>query len=74
MDRAPVFVKVDDYQDVADIVSLMREKIAQARSLIGKIQEIKAKEDEEIRNWVSELQQVESRINNIDSSLSEPER
>lgn len=74
MDRAPVFVKIDDYQDVVDIVALMRDRISQARMLLDKIREIKAREDEEISTWLQELQQVESRVQHIDSVLSEPER
>ena len=73
-ERAPVFVKVDDYKDIADIVSLMREKITQAKFLLGKIKEIKSQEDAEIATWTRELDEVDARVINIDRTLAEPEQ
>lgn len=64
--RAPVFVKVEEYKDVADIVSLMRAKISQARIILDKISELKAKEDAELASWSKELGEIESRIHEID--------
>jgi uncharacterized cysteine cluster protein YcgN (CxxCxxCC family) len=70
--KAPVFVKIDEYKDVADTVSLMREKIAQAKFLLDKIAEIKAKEDSELAIWSKELEDVEARVHNIDRIIFEP--
>ncbi|MBW3019347.1 hypothetical protein KY329_04145 [Candidatus Woesearchaeota archaeon] len=69
--KAPVFVKIDEYKDVADIVSLMREKITQAKFLLDKIAEIKAKEDSELAAWSKELEDVEARVHNIDRVIFE---
>lgn len=69
--KAPVFVKIDEYKDVADIVSLMREKITQAKFLLDKIAEIKAKEDSELASWSKELEDVEARVHNIDRVIFE---
>lgn len=70
--RAPVFVKVDEYKDVADIVTLMKEKITQAKFLLDKIAEIKAREDSELAEWSKELDDVEMRVQNIDRVVFEP--
>jgi len=72
-ERAPVFVKVDEYKDIADVISLMREKIHQAKDLLDKVADLKAKEDAELAQWAKELEEVEQRVMRIDRTLVEPE-
>ena len=72
MNKAPVFVKIDDYKDIADIINLTRSKIKQAKYLIDKIKELKSKEDAEISRWDSELSEVENKVAAIDKTLFEP--
>lgn len=71
-ERAPVFVKIDEYKDIADIMTLMREKLRQAKFLLDKIAELKAQEDAELATWAKELEDVESRVASVDKVLSEP--
>lgn len=73
MEKAPVFVKIDDYKDIIDIIALVQEKIGQAKALLDKIKEIKQQEDQEITSWENELQDVENRIAEIDKTMFEPE-
>ena len=70
--KAPVFVKVDEYKDIMDIMSLMREKLRQAKFLLDKIAELKAQEDAELATWAKELEDVDSRVATIDKTLFEP--
>ena len=70
--RAPVFVKIDEYKDIVDIMVLMREKLRQAKFLLDKIAELKAQEDAELATWAKELEDVEARVSAVDKSLSEP--
>lgn len=73
MDRAPVFVKIEEYKDITDIMTLMREKMRQAKFLLDKVTELKAQEDRELANWTKELEDVENRLQNIDKTLFEPQ-
>lgn len=70
--KAPVFVKLDEYKDIMDIVSLMREKIGQAKFLLDKIAELKSQEDKELAAWAKELEEVEQSVGAVDKALSEP--
>jgi len=70
--KAPVFVKIDEYKDIMDMMSLVREKLRQAKFLLDKIAELKAQEDSELATWAKELEDVESRVSAIDKTLSEP--
>lgn len=71
MNKVPVFVKVEDYKDIVDLVALMREKISQAKFLLDKIAEVKAKEDAELAEWSHDLEDIEDRVSIIDRSLLE---
>lgn len=68
-----VYVKLDEYKDIVDILNLTKSRLKQARYIIEKIAEIKKEEDREIEKWSSELDEVEERINVIDDTLAEPE-
>jgi len=69
----PVFVKLDEYKDLTDIVNLAREKIQQAKSILGKIQQLKAQEDSEFQAWENELTEMDAKLSDIDKRLMEPE-
>jgi len=71
--KAPVFVKIEDYKDITEIMGLIKEKLDQARFLLNKINEIKKQEDAEIVNWTKELEEVTKRVYEIDHLLLEPE-
>jgi hypothetical protein len=66
---APVYVKVDDYKDVLDVVSLIKEKIREAETILNNLNEAKAREDAEIENWKSSISEVKSKVVLIDKAL-----
>ena len=71
--KAPVFVKIEDYKDITEIMTLVKEKLDQARFLLNKINELKRQEDTELSNWTRELDEVTKRVYEIDRMLLEPE-
>ena len=71
--KAPVFVKIEDYKDITEIMGLIKEKLDQARFLLNKVNEIKKQEDAELANWSKELEEVTKRVHEIDHLLLEPE-
>ena len=68
----PVFIKVDEYKDILDIIELTQEKVKEARALLEKINELKAEEEAELDNWDESLNDVEKKLNFVDRSLFEP--
>ncbi len=69
----PVFVKVDEYEDVLNIIKLVRKKMEEAKETISKINELKNEEDHQLELWQNTLAEIEKKIDFIDHSLSEPE-
>ena len=71
--KAPVFIKIDEYRQVMDVLAQTKEKLQQARSLLDKLTEIKNQEDTELANWSKQLEDVEQKVNDVDKALIEPE-
>ena len=67
--KEPLFIKIDKFQEAINRFSEIKEKIGEIDSSIRKIKEIKEREEQEIREWEAEIQQVKEKIANIDSSL-----
>ena len=69
----PVYVKVDDYKDVLDIIEVIKEKISEAKEVMQKLNDLKNAEDTELDVWNSEIEEVERKVAFIDRSLFEPQ-
>ena len=67
-----VFVKLDEYNDLLDIIALINEKIHDARDILGKIYDLKNQEDGELDVWRTSLDDVERKLKYIDQVLFEP--
>jgi len=69
MENAQVFVKIDEYKDVLDAISLIKEKLNEARTTLDKLNNIKSKEDEEVSLWSQKIEEIEEKIDDIDNRL-----
>ena len=69
----PVFVRIDDYKNIIEVLDLLKIKLGEAQQVLEKIAELKGKEDEEIERWHTELEDVERKVDFIDSTLFERE-
>jgi len=71
--EAPVFVKIDDYKDIVDILELIKHKLDEARETLGSLNELKNEEDSELELWNSTLNEIEKKVENIDRAMLDPE-
>lgn len=70
---APVFVKIDEYRDILDVINVIKSKINDARHVLKRINELKAEEDNEVDLWTSNIGEVERKVEMIDKTLFEVE-
>ena len=70
---APVFVKIEDYKDILDVLDLIKDKLAEAKRTLAALNELKNDEDAELELWSSTLNEIENKLDDIDRSLFEPE-
>ena len=71
--EAPVFVKMEDYKDILDILGLIKDRLDEAKRTLDDINELKNNEDSEIKMWNSTLGEIGRKIEDIDKTLFEPE-
>ncbi|HIG93245.1 TPA: hypothetical protein HA242_00205 [Candidatus Woesearchaeota archaeon] len=74
MDRMPIFVRVDEYDDVLNLVRIIRKKLDEAKETLLKVNELKNEEDHQIEMWQSTLAEIDKKIDFINHSLNEPEQ
>jgi hypothetical protein len=68
-DGAPIYVKVEDYKGVLDIIALIKDKIREADTILHHISDVKVKEDSEIESWKLSLDEIKQRVSDIDTTL-----
>ncbi|MCB9358401.1 hypothetical protein H6503_00565 [Candidatus Woesearchaeota archaeon] len=66
-----VYVKVEDYKDIVDIMTLIRKKVGDARNVLGAINNLKNEEDAELEQWNSNLDEIDRKIDYLDRTLFE---
>ncbi len=73
MEKMPVFVKIDEYNDVLNSMKMIRKKIEEAKETLLKVNDLKNEEDHQLEMWQNALDEIEKKIDFINHSLNEPE-
>ena len=68
-----VFVKIDDYKDVLNIMNLIKNKLDDAKTTLREVMRLKNEEDAELELWQTSLEEAERRIDFMDKALFKPE-
>ena len=68
----PIFVKIDEYKDVLELIGNLHEKLANARSTLNKIITLRDQEETEIKLWKAKLDGLQERLNSLDNEFLEP--
>jgi len=69
METAPVFVKIDEYKNVLDIIQVLKGKVRESKNLLESLHKMKMEEDSELEEWSAELDEIEKRIESVDKNL-----
>jgi predicted nucleic acid-binding Zn-ribbon protein len=64
-----VFIKIEDYEAVLEQVETLKKKVADAKTMLSHIVELKHQEDAEIESWQHSVEDVETKITSIKSTL-----
>ena len=74
MDKTlPVFVKINDYKEVLDVVDVMKQKLKETTNTLDKLKQLKAEEDKELQEWEKNITEISRRLSFIDSAFFENE-
>ena len=69
----PVFVKVDEYKEILDVLDMIKAKLKDIRETFGSINALRNEEDAELAMWNTTINEIEKKIDSIDRIMFEPE-
>ena len=70
----PVFVKVDEYKEILDVLDMIKGKMKVIRDTLGSINSLRNDEDAELAMWNNTISEIEKKIESIDRIMFEPEQ
>ena len=70
---APIFVKVDAYKEILDVLDLVKGKVEDIKGALESLNELRKEEDVEVSKWNKTIDDVESKIAEIDKMMFEME-
>lgn len=71
---APVFVKIDEYKEILDVLEMIKSKVREVRETLGSINSLRNEEDAELSMWNNTINDIERKIDSIDKIMFEPEQ
>ncbi|MFA5141356.1 MAG: hypothetical protein WC471_00080 [Candidatus Woesearchaeota archaeon] len=69
-----VFVKIDQYKEVLEIMNMIKNKMAETKEVLSTINRLKNEEDSELELWNSSVEEAQKRLDHIDKILFAPEK
>ena len=60
--REPVFIRIQEYKAAVETVQKIKEKIAEAEEILKGIQQLREKEQYEIKNWQNQIADIREKI------------
>lgn len=69
MENIPVYVKVDRYRELIALLKKLDTKLGTVNTMIDDINKLKSQEDAQIKEWSSNLEDIQSRLERINDSF-----
>jgi RPA family protein len=69
--ETPLFIKVENYKEVTDLMRSIKRKVEEAKATLERIYAIKSEEDVKIEEWDDLLRDLEKKTAFIDDTLLE---
>ena len=73
MSYKPIYVKVDEYKDVEDVLSEINARVSKTKENLKDLKQLKSKEEEFIKSWEKDVSGVEQQLRNIRDLLRSEE-
>jgi len=68
-DSDPVFVKINEYKEILDVVEVINRKIGSVKQRLSEIEDLKSQEEEEIMNWVKDIEEINHKLDSLKQEL-----
>lgn len=71
MENVPIYVKVDKYKELLEVLKTINVKLSTVDRTISKINDLKAEEDAQIRQWNDNLADIKARLEKMNQAFYE---
>jgi hypothetical protein len=68
-ENEPIFVRIDKFQSAQKHFEQIKDKVKEIESIIGKIKDVKSKEEVELKGWAEDVERIKSKLSEIDSDI-----
>lgn len=66
-----IFVKVEKYKEAIDTLEIIKEKLKTAQAVLNELRELKRKEEAELEEWQSTINDIKEKLTLVDNNLFE---
>ncbi len=66
-----VYIKLDDYKDVFEMMEVMKEKLMKVKETMSMINELRQHEETELEIWKNSVSEIENKFAFIENALFE---
>ena len=72
-EKSPVFVKIDEYKKILDVIDNLKKQIQTVHETIAEIRTLREEEEQGLEEWEDHIADVQRKVSIIDRTLFEPE-
>jgi F0F1-type ATP synthase membrane subunit b/b' len=69
MENVPIYVKVEKYRELLELLKAINARLANVDKTIEKINGLKAQEDQQLQNWNENLTDIKARLESINGAF-----
>ena len=67
--KTTVFVRINRYKEVENTINEIKANMQEARDIIGKINQFKVEEENELNIWSNDIQKIDDQIKLIEEAM-----
>jgi len=71
MQEHPLFIQVDNYNELLDTISTIKAKLTDASHVLEELTKLKQEEDSELTAWHNDLNAIKEKLMMVDQKLSQ---
>ena len=73
-EEMPVFIKIDNYKEVIELLHVIKGKVDEAKDYLDRIHALKSEEDDKINQWTEVVKDLDKKVDFVNMTLLKPKR
>jgi peptidoglycan hydrolase CwlO-like protein len=69
MENVPIYVKVDKYKELVEVLKAINTKLQSIDKTIERVNQLKSQEDLQLQSWTENLSDIKGRLEKINKAF-----